>query len=77
MKYILSLVICSSVSSTCMPPVTSNIMYENTYKCLIDGYKNSIKIMESIGEEEVNKHDLYAKFVCIEQKQKEKINEDI
>ena len=77
MKYILSLVICSSVSSTCMPPVTSNIMYENTYNCLIDGYKNSIKIMESIGEEEVNKHDLYAKFVCIEKTTKEKINEDI
>ena len=33
--------------------------------------------MESIGEEEVNKHDLYAKFVCIEKTTKEKINEDI
>jgi hypothetical protein len=52
-------------------------MYENTYNCLIDGYKNSIKIIESMGEEEVNKHDLYAKFVCIEQKEKGKINEDI
>ena len=77
MKYILSLIVCSGISNTCMPPVTSEIMYENTYNCLIDGYKNSIKIMESIGKEEVNKHGLYTKFVCIEQKEKSKINEDI
>ena len=77
MKYILSLVISSTFINTCMPPVTSTILYENTYNCLIDGYKNSIKIIESIGEEEVNKHDLYAKFVCIEKKEEGKINEDI
>lgn len=77
MKFILSLVVCSGISNTCMPPVVSTIMYENTYKCLIDGYKNSITIIESIGEEEINKHNLYAKFVCIEKTEEEKINEDI
>ena len=77
MNYILSLIICSGINNTCLPPINYTIIYESTYKCLIDGYKNSIKIIESIGEEEVNKHDLYAKFVCIEQKEKGKINEDI
>ena len=77
MNYILSLIICSGINNTCLPPINYTIIYESTYKCLIDGYKNSIKIIESIGEEEVNKHDLYAKFVCIEQKEEGKVNEDI
>tara|TARA_R100001163_G_C4936194_1_gene109962 strand:- start:273 stop:518 length:246 start_codon:yes stop_codon:yes gene_type:complete len=81
MNYILSLIICSGISNTCLPPINYTIIYESTYKCLIDGYKNSITIMEEIGEEEVNKNDLYAKFVCIkkpkEEKEEKKISENI
>jgi hypothetical protein len=40
----------------------------------MSGYKESINILENIGEEEVNKYNLYAKFYCIK---KLKENEDI
>jgi hypothetical protein len=74
MNYILSLIVCSGISKACMPPVTYEILHESTYNCLISGYEESINLIETIGEEEVNKHDLYVKFVCIE---KVKENENI
>jgi hypothetical protein len=74
MNYFLSLIICSSISGTCLPPINYDILHKNFYNCSISGYKESIKILENIGEEEVNKYDLYAKFYCIE---KVKKNEDI
>ena len=47
MKYILSLIVCSSVSSTCMPPVTSNIMYENMLDKTTESLEKIIKNAET------------------------------
>jgi len=74
MNYFLSLIICSSISQTCLPPINYDILHKDFYNCSISGYQESIKILENIGEVEVDKYNLYAKFYCIE---KVKENEDI
>ena len=64
MKILLSLIICSQVAGTCMPPYQWPDTFRTQYDCLIFGYKESIKKMEEIGREEVNKYNMYIRFTC-------------
>ena len=38
--------------------------FKTQYDCLMFGYEESIKKMEEIGREEVNKYNMYIKFTC-------------
>ena len=58
MKILLSLIICSQVAGTCMPPYQWPDTFRTQYDCLMFGYKESIKKMEEIGREEVNKYNV-------------------
>ena len=64
MKILLSLIICSQVAGTCMPPYQWPDTFRTQYDCLMFGYKESIKKMEEIGREEVNKYNMYIRFTC-------------
>ena len=64
MKIILSLIICSSVAGECMPPFDWHEAFRTKYDCLVFGYEESLKKMEEIGREEVNKYNMYIRFVC-------------
>tara|TARA_R100001163_G_C4912824_1_gene96433 strand:- start:233 stop:493 length:261 start_codon:yes stop_codon:yes gene_type:complete len=64
MKFLLTILMCSSVANTCMPPHTFDVLYEDSYDCLMDGYVKSIEKMEEIGREEINQHGIYMKFDC-------------
>ena len=64
MKFLLTIVMCSSVANTCMPPHTFDILYEDSYDCLMDGYVKSIEKMKEIGRSEINEHGIYLKFDC-------------
>jgi hypothetical protein len=64
MKILLSLIICSQVAGTCMPPYQWPDTFKTQYDCLMFGYKESIKKMEEIGREEVNKYNMYIRFTC-------------
>ena len=64
MKILLSLIICSSVAGECMPPFEWEETFRTKYDCLVFGYEESLKKMEEIGREEVNKHGIYLKFYC-------------
>ena len=66
MKILLSLIICSQVAGTCMPPYQWPDTFRTQYDCLMFGYKESIKKMEEIGRAEVNKYQLYIRFTCEE-----------
>jgi len=37
------------------------------------GYNQSISKMEEIGQEQVNKHSMYIKFVCVETEEESEI----
>ena len=64
MKILLSLIICSQVANTCMPPYPWPQTFDTTYDCMLFGYEESLKKMKEIGREEVNKHNIYIRFTC-------------
>ena len=64
MKILLSLIICSQVANTCMPPYPWPHTFNTTYDCMLFGYEESLKKMKEIGREEVNKHNIYIRFTC-------------
>ena len=64
MKILLSLIICSQVANTCMPPYPWPDTFNTTYDCMIFGYEESLKKMREIGRQEVNKHNIYIRFTC-------------
>ena len=64
MKFILSLIICSSVAGECMPPFDWQDTFRTQYDCLVFGYEESLNKMNEIGREEVNKYGMYIKFYC-------------
>jgi hypothetical protein len=64
MKILLTLIICSQVANTCMPPYPWPETFNTTYDCMIFGYEESLKKMEEIGRQEVNKHNIYIRFTC-------------
>ena len=64
MNILLSLIICSQVHMTCMPPYEWPKKFDTTYDCMTFGYEESLAKMKEIGREEVNKHDIYIRFLC-------------
>jgi hypothetical protein len=64
MKILLSLIICSQVHMTCMPAYEWPEKFDTTYDCMTFGYEESLVKMKEIGRDEVNKHDIYIRFLC-------------
>ena len=64
MKFILSLIICSSVAGECMPPFDWQEAFRTKYDCLVFGYEESQRKMEEIGRSDVNQHQIYIRFTC-------------
>ena len=64
MKILLSLVICSQVAGTCLPPYQWPTAFDTQYDCLMEGYEQSIIKMEELGSEDVNKYNMYIRFTC-------------
>ena len=65
MKFILSMIICSSVYQQCLQPHRMPDLYYSHYECMIAGYYESIKKAEEIGPKDVNKYGTVIKFMCI------------
>ena len=64
MKFILSLIICSQVAGTCMPPYPWPESFDSQYDCMVFGYEESLNKMQEIGRQEVNKYNIYIRFTC-------------
>ena len=64
MKILLSIIICSSVAGECMPPCPWPDTFNSQYDCLHFGYNESIKKLEEIGREDINKYGMYLRFTC-------------
>ena len=64
MKFILSILICSQVVGTCLPPYPVPEVYTNGYDCMMAGYKEAMEKMKEIGRDEVNKNHVFIKFGC-------------
>ena len=64
MKFTLLMLICSYVAGECMQPHPMPTKYSNMYTCMEAGYIESLKKLQEIGKTEVNKHQIYIRFVC-------------
>ena len=64
MKILLSLIICSQISNTCMTPYTWPEKFNTQYDCMVFGYEESLNKMQEIGRTEVNKYNAYIRFTC-------------
>ena len=67
MKFLLSLIICSSVAGECMPPYKWPETFDSQYDCLLFGYEESIVKMKEVGRTDVNKYGMFIKFYCTPQ----------
>jgi hypothetical protein len=67
MKFVLSMIICSSVFQQCLPPHHMPDLYNSHYECMIAGYNESLKKAKEIGPQEVNKYGTIIKFMCIDE----------
>ena len=62
--FTLVLYICSGVANTCLPPFKFAEQFKTPYDCMIKGYDESKLKLIDIGEEDVNKYNIYIKFDC-------------
>ena len=67
MKILLSLIICSQVHTTCMPPYSWPETFDSSYDCMMFGYEESMNNMREIGRSDANKHGVYIRFTCTPQ----------
>ena len=67
MKILLSLIICSQVAGTCMPPYEWPETFNSHYECMIFGYEESLRKAKEIGPKDVNEYGTIIKFYCYEQ----------
>ena len=67
MKFILSMIICSQIAGTCLPPYPWPETFNTQYDCLLFGYEESIKKMKEIGREDINKYNMFIKFTCVQE----------
>ena len=71
MKILLSLIICSQVANTCMPPYQWPETFNTQYDCMIFGYEESMKKAKEIGPKDVNELGTIIKFYCYQEQETE------
>ena len=67
-KFILGLIMCSSVYQTCLPPYEWPDKFDSHYACMIFGYEESIRKAKEIGPKDVNELGTIIKFYCYQEK---------
>ena len=73
MKFILTMIMCTSVYNMCLEPFPMPTKYSSHYECMIAGYEESLKKAKEIGPEEINKYGTIIKFYCLEEKPQPKV----
>ena len=64
MKFILGIIICSSIYNTCLPVYEWTEKFNNHYECMIVGYEESMRKAKEIGPKDINKYGTIIKFFC-------------
>ena len=58
--------LCSATTTiNCQQIKVDRVKFADTYGCTLYGYTHSAKLLREFGREEVNKLNLYTKFLCI------------
>ena len=64
MKFMLVISLCSFIHQSCKPIDNGTTLYDDWSRCIGAGYISSIKILDEIGKEEVNKHQISTQIMC-------------
>ena len=65
-KFIIFMWLCSATTTIeCKQIKVDRTKFSDVYDCTIYGYSHSTKLMRKFGREDVNKLNLYTKFLCI------------
>ena len=64
MKILLTLIMCSGVANTCLPPFQVDQKFDGLYNCLMSGYAESVAKIEEIGQEKIDTNLIHIKFYC-------------
>ena len=64
MKFLLTLVMCSGVANTCLPPFQVDQKFDGLYNCLMAGSAESVAKIEEIGQEKIDDNLIHIKFYC-------------
>ena len=56
--------ICSSVIGSCYPQALIMDNYNNYFDCTIQGYSESIILLNEMGKHLVEEKELFTKFIC-------------
>ena len=64
MKFVLTMIICTSVYQQCLEPFPMPTLYSSHYECMIAGYNEAINKAKELGPKDVNKYGTIIKFFC-------------
>ena len=67
MKFILSMIMCTSVYNMCIDPIPLPTKYNSHYECMMFGYEESMKKAKEIGPKDVNEYGTIIKFYCYQE----------
>tara|TARA_R100001143_G_scaffold48167_1_gene43119 strand:- start:2792 stop:3010 length:219 start_codon:yes stop_codon:yes gene_type:complete len=66
MKIVLSLIICSALAGECKPPFQHKEDFHDWASCVYRGYNDSLQLLNIMGDDYINSHQIFIKFSCIE-----------
>ena len=65
-KFIIFMWLCSVTTTIdCRQIKVDRVKFSDQYDCVVYGYTHSTKLLREFGREEVNKLNLYTKFLCL------------
>ena len=64
MKFILTMIMCTSVYNMCLEPFPMPTKYDSHYDCMLAGYEEATKKAKEIGSKDVNRYGTIIKFYC-------------
>ena len=67
MKIALILFICSYATGSCLPGYHWPEKFDDMYGCLNAGYAESLRKSEEIGRSDVNEHEIFVRFACVQE----------
>ena len=65
-KFIIFMWLCTATATIdCRMIETERVKFKDVYDCTLYGYTHSAKLMRKFGREDVNKYNVYTKFLCL------------
>ena len=58
------MIVCSALGGKCLEPMQHMDRYDTWADCMRAGYKDSLEIMQQLGDATINSTQTYVKFVC-------------